>query len=455
MQNPSVQTFRVLDRELTFNSRQIAFANLWCAFRELSRGFVEELEDDLQANVGNLAETMSLLSQAVDDCVDETATLAIDQLCQIEIFDCDEERFRELLISQAYERNLFAPLVALGAKLENIDRIEGGGGIGLTGGGFGAAGAIQGMAIAGAANLLTGAVSKAAAAVERSAAKQVAAAELKTPANRKRIFAGFEQLVELGLSITAKIASSSRPEALEFPSDEDQQKASAIIANIARGRVPEARRDDLMAEALARNPYDPAGHVLLHSAYGSRAEHTTFSDFLGIDVGSAGSQNQVQTTGFDADKSLRPWSDELKEICTSIYAKDLHISPYIPEHKLAGAMKNYLRKGVAAPHGHEEYALEDIGSPVALIDITVFGGGGDGITFTTRGFSWKDAFKEPRALSWSGLRNLDGNIKRTTFGVRLFDHDLSLSGVSVSKDQFETIMKAIAQALERRNWQYQ
>ena len=80
------------------------------------------------------------------------------------------------------------------------------------GGGFGAEGALRGMAIAGAVNLLTGALSSAAAAGQRNAARQSAAADLKKPGNLRKIIDAFEQLVDQGLWLTARLIASRKSE---------------------------------------------------------------------------------------------------------------------------------------------------------------------------------------------------------------------------------------------------
>ena len=107
------------------------------------------------------------------------------------------------------------------------------------GGGFGAEGALRGMAIAGAVNLLTGALSSAAAAGQRNAARQSAAADLKKPGNLRKIIDAFEQLVDQGLWLTARLIASRKSDALEFPSEDDVRQARALLSNLS---IPPATR---------------------------------------------------------------------------------------------------------------------------------------------------------------------------------------------------------------------
>ena len=320
------------------------------------------------------------------------------------------------------------------------------------GGGFGAEGALRGMAIAGAVNLLTGALSSAAAAGQRNAARQSAAADLKKPGNLRKFIDAFEQLVDQGLWLTARLIASRKSDALEFPSEDDVRQARALLSNLSKGRVPDARREDVMASALEKNPYDPAGHVVLHGAFGRNEMCEEFSDFLGIDYREHANKDNVKGAIGDTGSSLTYWFDDLLEVFGRFSSKDLHISPHIPARKLSGAKKEYLKEGVSPPEGLAEFRLVEIGEPVALIDTSLFGGGGTGIAFTTKGFAWKEQFEEAKGVAWSALRSLDGNLDRTIFGVRLFGSEIQLSGVSLSKADFEGMVGALASALEKRGW---
>ncbi len=230
------------------------------------------------------------------------------------------------------------------------------------------------------------------------------------------------------------------------------RQARALLSNLSKGRVPEAKREDVMASALEKNPYDPAGHVLLHGAFGRNEMCEEFSDFLGIDYREHASKDNVKGAIGDTGSALTYWFDDLLEVFGRFSTKDLHISPHIPARKLLGAKKEYLNEGVSPPEGLAEFRLAEIGEPVALIDTSLFGGGGTGIAFTTKGFAWKEQFEEAKGVAWSALRSLDGNLDRTIFGVRLFGSEIQLSGVSLSKADFEGMVGALASALEKRGW---
>lgn len=444
--------FQVLGYDIAFNEKQLAFVRIRSLFEKLKVDILIDIELDLETAISKFSELPTHLAEAVVVCLSETTNLGVQTLCSHGVYEIDEEAFRNRLVEEAKNRDLFAPIQAIGVVADDIEEIEGGGGVGLIGGGFGAEGALRGMAIAGAVNLLTGALSSAAAAGQRSAARQTVAADLKKPGNLQRIIDALEQLVDQGLWLTAGMISSRKSDALKFPSEDDMRQARALISNLSKGRVPEAQRKDVMASALEKNPYDPAGHVLLHGAFNRDDSSEEFSDFLEIDYREHASKENVKGAIGDAGGSLRYWFDELLEVFGRFSSKDLHISPHIPARKLVGAKKEYLKDGVSPPEGQAEYKLVEIGEPVALIDTSIFGGGGTGITFTTQGFAWKEQFEEAKGVAWPALRALEGNLVHTIFGVRLFGSEIQLSGISLSKADFNGIIEALAAVLEKRNW---
>lgn len=65
----------------------------------------------------------------------------------------------------------------------------------------------------------------------------------------------------------------------------------------------------------------------------------------------------------------------------------------VPLKKLQNARKSYLT------HEKEEY-------PIVLSDLTVFGSGKEGFSFTSKGIYWKAHFNNPHAVKYTDLKNI-------------------------------------------------
>lgn len=446
------RNFLVLERNITFSEQQLAFVELRKSYEDLKLELLAEIEVDLERALEDFAGLPVRLASAVAKSLARVSELSVRNLCENGVYDVDETDFQERLVTAASKEQILAPIVAVGLTDEEIEKIQGSGGLGVVGGGFGVEGALQGMAVAGVVNLLTGALSEAAAAGRRDLARQAASRDLRNPENLAKLVGTFERLVDCGLMLAAQVIAVRDPRRLDYPSDEDAKQARALLSNLSKGRVPDGRREDVIVQALEKNPYDPAGHVLLQGAFDSPGESEALADFLGIDVREHAGRSQTKAAIGESSASLSYWVDDMLEIFGRFASKDLHVHPYLPERKISGARREYFKEETLTPPGMSEFQLHDPGMPVALIDTSIFGGGGTGITFGTSGFAWRVDFQEAHGLTWQALRMIEHDISRTIFGVRLFGSDIQLSGISVSKQQLLDIVQALRDRLESRNW---
>lgn len=443
--------FAILGGEVLFSQPQLQYVELRKAFQNLKEEVSLIARGQLFRLAHNVDELPAVLTGLVSGYLQKASELAVERLCGRGVYDIDEASFQQRLVGTVEREGILNPLLELGTTALEIEDIRGGGGVGLIGGGFGLEGAARGVAVAGAVNLLTSAFSSAAASAKREAQRQAIAVGLRGTDQIDRIVGALNGIIDCALSETAKFWMERSPEGLLFPSAAEADRAKALAANLAKGRVPADQTKALMLQALELNPYDPLLHVLVTSKFPDSGIEA-LSDFLGIDVSEYAGKEEVKAVLGSEVRSLSYWSEDLLSIFRRFPNKHLHVFPHIPERKLTGACKEYFREGVGYPEGMSAFRLIGLGEAMALIDTTVFGGGGCGITFSTSGFAWKETADEPRGLQWVALRHLDTNLQRTIFGVRLFGSEIQLSGVDITKQRFSEMMFAIRDQLALRDW---
>lgn len=446
------QSFTILGQEISFDERQLAFVELRNSFKTLEDELLSILRSNIASAISDFETLPKYLSDAVSLCIQKCATLGVDKLCEHGIYEVDERQFRRELLARGEEIALFAPIDAIGEVADRIDGIERPRGGGLVGGGFGVEGALSGMAIAGAANFLSDGLSSISAMSDRRGARKSASSVLKKPGNTRQILAVYEGIFDLALWETAEQISSFNSDLLDFPSRETKSQAQALTENLAKGRVSEERKSEVMLSALRKNPYDSAAHVLLHSLFGSEGESEEFSSLLGIDFRELAGSGDVEKIIGKVAEGHKYWRDELLQILGRFAGEGFHVAPHIPARKLSGARAEYLKNKLCLPDGLSGHELTDIGEPLALIDTSLFGGGGVGITFTTTGFAVKEAFAEPVGASWTALQSLRGNLENTLFGIRFFGSEINFTGLDIQKQDFRTMMLAVKSSLEKRGW---
>lgn len=115
-----------------------------------------------------------------------------------------------------------------------------------------------------------------------------------------------------------------------------------------------------------------------------------------VEAGQGGGGNQSMQLGEAND-----WVIKLTAICSNYSASDFYVAELIPDQKLKNATKTY-----PLPGG---------GSPVALIDTTLFGAADNGLLIGEHGLSWHNLATETKvsSLRWkefsSTTLSLDGS----------------------------------------------
>lgn len=124
------------------------------------------------------------------------------------------------------------------------------------------------------------------------------------------------------------------------------------------------------------------------------------------------------------------WVMKLTEICSNYSASDFYVAELIPEQKLKNATKTY--------------PLPDGGSPVALIDTTLFGAADDGLLIGEHGLSWHNLATETKvsSLRWKEFAattlSLDGS-KIKFGGIGVFD----TTGNGLGKEKIIELLGAV------------
>lgn len=159
----------------------------------------------------------------------------------------------------------------------------------IVGGGFGIGGAIKGMAEAGAINAVTGTahtlfnmVGNAGTAIASSGRKSEVYSKYKTILRNILIDISYLVKTSLMYALTNEVNIK-----FEVVSQEDANKAKAIMNNIDVGRVPENKKLDFLIEALKLNIYDINIYSKIWLLYGDPNNNLIeLSEYFGVDLGS-------------------------------------------------------------------------------------------------------------------------------------------------------------------------
>ena len=231
----------------------------------------EKLSSDFRrrfVTIGSADELFASYPNEIRLAVSRMVSYAATDLAAQKIYHWDEpalqrkleERAEPLLEKFEIIREQYVSIVLTAEERENLREGAGQSRPGLIGGGFGVEGAVKGIAVATAANAAIGLVYGAANAVGKALATAGDAQRKKelfqAPTTRDGLADVLRDIAIEGHRLVADLVNSERQEPLfDVVTDAATQRASALTANVAAGRVPSDEAAAVLIEALQLNPF--------------------------------------------------------------------------------------------------------------------------------------------------------------------------------------------------------
>jgi hypothetical protein len=231
----------------------------------------EKLRTDFRrrfVTIGSADELFASYPNEIRLAVSRMVSYAATDLAAQKIYHWDEpalqrkleERAEPLLEKFEIIREQYLSIVLTAEERENLREGAGQSRPGLIGGGFGVEGAVKGIAVATAANAAIGLVYGAANAVGKALATAGDAQRKKelfqAPTTSDGLADVLRDIAIEGHRLVADLVNSERQEALfDVVTDAATQRASALTANVAAGRVPSDETAAVLIEALQLNPF--------------------------------------------------------------------------------------------------------------------------------------------------------------------------------------------------------